>query len=141
MIVSYVNKEVRCPFSLQFFKDVIEKAAQFEKKIAGEVEVVVVGDSRIKALNRRYRKKNKVTDVLSFAWREDKKMPGKMLGQIYICYPQIVRQAKEFKIKIKEELARMLTHGLLHLVGYDHTQIAEEKKMFDLQEKIIKSIL
>lgn len=123
-------------------KSVVEKisllTSRYEKKVSGEVEITLVGDKKIKSLNSKYRGKNKVTDVLSFSWREDGEMPGKFLGQIYICYPQIIRQAKDYKIAVKEEFARMLVHGLLHLVGYDHVKPGDARKMFKLQEKIVR---
>lgn len=103
----------------------------------GELEINIVGDKAIKDLNFRYRGKNKVTDVLSFAWQEDKKVRTKYLGQIYICYPQIERQAKEFKVKPREEFVRMLAHGFLHIIGYDHIKKKEAEKMFKIQEAIV----
>ena len=120
---------------------IVSLAARAEKKIHGTVEVTIVGEKKIKALNLKYRGKDKVTDVLSFSWLEGGKMPGDFLGQIFICYPQIVRQAEEYKVSVEEEFARMLVHGLLHLVGYDHVKENEAKKMFVLQEKIIKKYL
>ena len=122
-------------------KKVVSFAARHEKKIRGTVEVTIVGEKKIKSLNAKYRGKNKVTDVLSFSWLEGGEMPGNFLGQIFICYPQSVRQAKEYKILVEEEFARMLVHGLLHLVGYDHIKDKDAKKMFALQEKIIKKHL
>lgn len=114
-----------------------QKISGFEKKIKGDVEINIVGEKEIKSLNKKYRNKNKVTDVLSFAWQEDKKIKSNFLGQIYICLPQIKRQAKEYNVTIKEEFKRMLIHGLLHLVGYDHQIDKDEKKMFALQDKIL----
>lgn len=107
-------------------------------KINGELEVSVVGDREMKELNYRYRGKDCVTDVLSFAWQEDKQVKSEFLGQIYICYPQIARQAKEFGVKIGEEFVRMLAHGFLHVAGYDHLKKLEAEKMFKIQEEIIK---
>ncbi len=141
MIASFINKEVRCPLSVNFITKVISKAARFEPKLIGEIEIIVVGDRAMCALNRQYRNKDKVTDVLSFAWQEDKKIKGSMLGQIYICYSQIVRQAKEYKVSVRQEFVRMLVHGMLHLVGYDHMRPSDAKKMFALQEKIIFTVL
>ena len=141
MISVYAYKEIRCSITLRFLNEVALRASRFERNIKGNVEIIVVGDKKIRQINRDFRKKDKITDVLSFAWQEDSKVPSETLGQIYICYPQIVRQAKEFKITIKEEFTRMLVHGLLHLVGYDHMRINDEKKMFALQEKIINNVL
>lgn len=114
-------------------------AARLVKKIKGRIEVIVAGDAAVRNLNRRYRGINKTTDVLSFAWGEDKTMPGgAYLGQIYLSYPRIRRQARAFKAPVAEEFARMLIHGLLHIAGYDHVRAAAAKRMFALQEKIIR---
>lgn len=114
---------------------IVSLAARFSKKIRGTVEVAVVGDKKIQTLNKKYRGKNKVTDVLSFSW-----LSGDFLGQIFICYPQIVRQAKEYEISVDEEFARMLVHGLLHLVGHDHVKKIEASRMFKIQERIVDKL-
>lgn len=99
------------------------------------VSVVLVGNVKIKKLNRDYRGKNKVTDVLSFGDLGEKDF----LGEIVICWPQIKRQAKEYRVGEQEELARMLAHGLLHLKGLDHERSAKDaKKMFRAQDKLLR---
>lgn len=135
--VEYITK-VACPFTEKEVLQTATIASRHEKKIQGTVEVVVVGDKAIQDLNRRYRGKNKVTDVLSFAWEEDELAPSAMLGQVYISYPQIKRQAKSFECTPEEEFIRMLVHGLLHIVGYDHMTQKEADSMFPLQEKIVE---
>lgn len=130
------NKRVKCPWT----QGAVEKVfglIQKKVKVSGELEVNIVGDKEIKDLNFRYRGKNKVTDVLSFAWQEEKLVKTESLGQIYICYPQIARQATELSIKVKEEFVRMLTHGFLHIMGYDHVHKKDAKKMFKIQEEIV----
>jgi len=142
MIKVMFNPAIRVPFTKEYIEKIVRKISKKEKKITGSVEINIVGDKEIKELNSRYRGKNKVTDVLSFAWQEEKSAPSQdFLGQIYICFPRIVRQAKEFKVNVEEEFFRMLAHGLLHLAGYDHEEEKEAKKMFDLQEKILKSLI
>lgn len=136
-----VFKKVAIPWTNKWIGDVVDLVAKKEKKVKGEVEVVIVGDSEIKRLNCECRGKDKVTDVLSFAWQEDAVVGSDMLGQIYISYPQIKRQAKTWQVTVKEEFSRMLVHGLLHLVGYDHSNEKDSKKMFDLQEKVVKLVL
>jgi probable rRNA maturation factor len=59
-------------------------------------------------------------------------------GDIFICIPQIRRQAKEYGVLYKEELYRMTVHGVLHLLGYDHGQKKDEKEMFSLQDKFVR---
>lgn len=131
-------KHVRCPWSEQKARKLILLAGE-KIKINGILEVIVVGNAEIKKLNSKYRRKNKITDVLSFAWREDKKIKSEYIGEIYICFPQIVKQAKEYKVTVKDEFARMLVHGILHLAGYDHLTGPQEKKMIGIQEKIVNA--
>lgn len=129
-----------CPVKLREVQTIASVAARFEKKIKGEVEINIVSNNKIQEINREYRHKDAVTDVLSFAWQEGDSVDDN-LGQIFISYEQIKKQAREYSVTVKEEFARMLVHGLLHLVGYDHLVEKDEKKMFSLQEKIICSIL
>lgn len=129
--------KVACPFTESEIETIVKTAARTEKKIRGTIEVTIVGDKDIQKLNKQYRGLNKITDVLSFAWEEDPIVPSSMLGQIYISYPQIKRQAAGFNASPQEELVRMLVHGLLHIVGYDHMQKRDADKMFPLQEKIV----
>lgn len=132
-------KKVVCPVQNKTVQKLAELAGRKEKKIKGRIEVVVVGETEIKSLNAQYRGKKAVTDVLSFAWQENGLKNGSddLLGQIYLCYPRITRQAKDFGVTAKEEFARMLVHGLLHLVGYDHAQKKEADLMFGLQEQVL----
>lgn len=113
-------------------------------KIKGDLSVHFIGRDRMKKMNFIYRNKNKVTDVLSFAINDGKfflNKEEKELGDIFICFEQVKKQAKENKINYEEELKRILIHGVLHLAGYDHTKENEAKKMFCLQEKILRDIL
>jgi len=128
------------PIKHSLVKRVIKIASRRAKKIKGEIEVNIVDGQTIKKLNKLFRQKNQVTDVLSFAWQEEKRITSPMLGQIFICYPQIKRQAKEYELAVETEFIRMLTHGLLHLVGHDHGNSREAKIMFALQEKIIGEV-
>jgi probable rRNA maturation factor len=141
MIEVSVSIRVKTPLTEEAIIRAVAQAARYEKKIKKAVEIQVIGDKAITKLNHQYRGLNKPTDVLSFSWVEDPDFPAGSLGQIYISYPQIVRQAPRFKVSPVEEFYRMLTHGLLHLVGYDHLQELPVKKMFALQEKIVTAIM
>ncbi len=134
-------KKVTCPITEKFLNQIVEIFCKETKIKKGGFEVVVIGDKEMKRLNYTYRRKNKTTDVLSFSFLEDKKIKVDFLGQIFIAYPQIKRQAKQYKISEKEEFVRMLVHGLLHLVGYDHDTKMKEYKMFKLQESMVCKIL
>ena len=134
------TKTAKCPWDIKKIINIVKIAAKAESKLKGGIEINIVGDKRIRTLNRVYRGIDKQTDVLSFAWQEEKKFVGNFLGQIYISYPQIKRQAKKYEVSTKEEFRRILIHGLLHLVGYDHVVKKEAKTMFGLQEKLLKKI-
>lgn len=133
----YYNKKVYCPWLGRDVDKILALIAKYEKKVKGELEVNIISAVEIKQLNKRYRGINKPTDVLSFAWQEDKKIKTENLGQIYLCYERIVAQAKEHGVPAREEFVRILVHGVLHLVGYDHCEPKEAEKMFNLQEKIV----
>lgn len=109
-----------------------------------EVDVSLVGDEEIHQINRDYRGVDRVTDVISFAFLDDKSEAGKivgdvprLLGEIFICVPQALRQAKEIGNSDERELSFLFCHGLLHLLGYDHMTKEDEEIMFPLQEKIL----
>lgn len=117
------------------------KGTAFAK--GAELSVTWVGDAEMKRLNRAYRGKNKTTDVLSFPLLEGRKMPripkGPLpLGDVVVSLSQTARQAKERGIPFRSELALLVVHGILHLLGYDHVTLREEKRMFGLQERLLK---
>lgn len=109
----------------------------YKKKIDGEIEVMITDNRTIKSLNRIWRGKDEVTDVLSFVMSKDKLFKTDSLGQIVISYPKIITQAKEYNVSVKEEFSRMFVHGLLHIVGFEHSTEAKAKKMFKIQEEIL----
>lgn len=87
-----------------------------------EVSLVVVSPTEIQELNRQYRDKDAVTDVLSFHTWEDLReiFPGYLLGEIFVCYQRAEEQAERLGHSVPEELATLCIHGLLHLQGHDH---------------------
>lgn len=99
------------------------------------VGVVIVGSPQMTALNKKFRRKNKVTDVLSFSGDQN------FLGDIVLCGPQIKKQAKDHELSEAEELTYLLIHGLLHLLGYDH-EVSERdaQKMFKIQDKLFADL-
>jgi probable rRNA maturation factor len=91
-------------------------------------------------LNKEYRGVDRTTDVLSFALEdgENIKLPIRELGDVFVSIPKMIEQAKEFNHSEKRELSFLVCHGLLHLLGYDHTRSKEEEeKQFGLQDKIL----
>lgn len=106
-----------------------------------EVSVLLVGDGRMRKLNREYRGKDKTTDVLSFPQGGPCGAALCSLGDIVISVPQTIRQAGEYGATFYEELARLLIHGLLHLLGYDHEGNAYQARiMRKLETEILEAI-
>lgn len=111
-----------------------------------EIDVSLVDDETIHEINRSYRGVDRVTDVISFAFNDDKdpshailnpEVP-RMLGEILICLPQAKRQAEQIGNTLQRELSFLFVHGLLHLLGYDHMKKEDEEIMFPLQDKILE---
>ena len=111
-----------------------------------EIDVSLVDDETIHQINRDYRHVDRVTDVISFAFNDDKdphdqiKDPAveRMLGEILICLPQAQRQAKDIGNSERRDLSFLFVHGLLHLLGYDHMKKEDEDVMFPLQDVILE---
>lgn len=134
--------KTRLPVSNKKMQEVIFFVLQKERK-GGSVSVHCIGDAAMKKMNHIYRGKNKTTDVLSFAAQEGS-WPGKTeseLGDLFINLAQITRQAKVWEVSVKEEFLRMLIHGTLHILGYDHLEQADAKVMFAKQEKYLQQLV
>ena len=100
-----------------------------------DINVVFVTSDHIKSLNSNFRKKNKPTDILSFASNDPE-----LLGELILCPSVIEAQAQKNGWRAKYEYLYMLVHGVLHLLGYDHETDTEEQKMFALQDDIFNLI-
>ncbi|QQR89315.1 MAG: rRNA maturation RNase YbeY [Myxococcales bacterium] len=95
-----------------------------------ELSLLLCGDRQIQILNRRYRNKDKATDVLSFPQIDDpRKMDCSMLGDVVISRTTAARQAREKGHSELDEITFLLAHGLLHLLGMDHRTAAEDRRM------------
>ena len=102
--------------------------------------VIIVDNKTIHKINKEYRNIDRETDVISFALEDDKTIndsPIRVLGDIYISIEKAKEQAKEYGHSLKRELCFLMTHGFLHLLGYDHMKKEDENIMFPLQEKIL----
>jgi probable rRNA maturation factor len=105
-----------------------------------ELSIALVSDAQIKRLNKRYRNKDRPTDVLSFPIGE-KVEDWLILGDIVISVDTARRQAQELGHSLEEEIKRLLVHGLVHLLGYDHELGGEEeKKFFELEEFVLREL-
>ena len=102
--------------------------------------IIIVNNEEIHKINREYRGVDRETDVISFALEDDDtfiSMEVRVLGDIYISIDKAKEQAESYGHSLKRELSFLTIHGLLHLLGYDHMEEDDEKKMFSLQELIL----
>ena len=129
-----------------------------------QVNLLLTDENSIQEMNRSFRNIDRVTDVLSFPMLPfenpgdfsfleedgtdedlesdcfDPESGELLLGDIVICVPRCLEQAKSYGHSVRREYAFLIAHSLLHLCGYDHMNETQEKEMFSLQEKILESL-
>lgn len=106
------------------------------------VSVELIGDARMRQLNHRYRGRDTTTDVLAFAMRDAPGPFSELLGDVVISIPRAAKQARERGHTVTHELAVLLIHGILHLLGYDHERDEREARRMRRQEqKILRTLL
>ncbi|MDR0846310.1 MAG: rRNA maturation RNase YbeY [Lactobacillales bacterium] len=113
------------------------------------MSVIIVDNEEIHRINKEYRDIDRATDVISFAAHDDPDDFAEMdaelsaelaldFGDIYISWEKAYEQAKEFDHSRERELGFLAIHGLLHLLGYDHMEEADEREMFELQKELLE---
>ena len=110
-----------------------------------ELSVLVTDDETVRGLNKRYREIDTETDVLSFRMDGEEGFvtppeSAEQLGQVVIAFPTALRQAEEAGHDIDVELAHLLAHGILHLLGYDHEAAADAKLMRSKEEALLGDV-
>ncbi len=109
------------------------------RKERGEVSVRFVSEKEIAELNLYYAKRKIPTDVLAFPSAVSE--PGKKeWGDLFLATKYAARNAKDRAVPLREEIDRLLVHGMLHLFGYDHRTKSEETRMFGLQERAVRRL-
>jgi probable rRNA maturation factor len=103
-----------------------------------DVSLALISDADMRRLNRKYRRIDLPTDVLSFT--QDFHLPSgrRLLGDILIAAPTARRQAREAGHPLEDEASMLAVHGLLHLLGHDHERPGEARMMFGLQERLLR---
>lgn len=143
-VIVPVIRRVKAPVSDVWIRKAVAATLRgVKEKSASEVGVVFVSDREMMKLNTMHRRKKKTTDVLSFGndatWPEAGEN-ARMLGDIVISVAQARRQAGRAKKTLESEIALLIIHGVLHLLGYDHVTVRQEKAMFSLQTRILKTL-
>jgi probable rRNA maturation factor len=131
----------------KFFRKILETAITAVRLPPKNIELSLslVAKDKIKALNQKFRDKNKATDVLSFPLLskidKNSEISGIIaLGDIFICLPVAKEDAKKEGLDLNFKLAFLTIHGFLHLLGYDHEKPKDRTKMFALQNKLLKNL-
>jgi probable rRNA maturation factor len=155
MLQLKLSIQIEKPFTGLVSREWLKKAVTLALSRAGinkavELGLVIASDETVNNLNRKYRGVDGTTDVLAFAFTEasvNKARPFAVppdkvihLGEVIISYPQARRQSVEQKHSLEKELALLVVHGVLHLLGYDHEQPEEAKSMRALEARALDNI-
>ncbi|MGL5277874.1 MAG: rRNA maturation RNase YbeY [Cetobacterium sp.] len=113
---------------------------EFESEKPVYISVALVGNEEIQRINRDFRDKDRPTDVISFAYHETEDYmigPYDTLGDIIISLERVEEQCNEYNHSFRREFFYVLTHGMLHLLGYDHIEEEDKKEMRAREEEIL----
>ena len=137
----YFQEDMKAPLDEKEIKARLDSFLS-ELGVTSDFSISFVSDDEIRNLNREYRAKDEPTDVLTFRLKDDDTFPdvveGDEMGDIFISLDAVSRNASEFSVPFSEELTRVMLHGLLHLLGYDHeSNDFKSEKMLQKQEDIM----
>jgi len=127
-----INNKTKQEINLKIVENVIKKFLIYFNKKKYSVSLAFVSDGIIKKINKKYRRKDQITDILSFNGE------GNFLGEIIIDYAQIKRQAKRFNNSFEQELVYILVHGLIHLLGYEDKNNKSKLIMEKIEDNFLK---
>jgi len=130
--VFYGNGRPRMP--KRTIADIVATVLRGEKAKGGKISCILVGDAAIRKINTKYLGHRSVTDVISFPI-ETRPFPE---AELYVNVQQARRQARAYRVSVRNELTRLLVHGLLHVLGYDDKRTNQRKKMFEVQERYVR---
>ena len=118
-------------------KEWLKKSIQTEGKVAGEINYIFCDDDYLAKINYKYLKHNTLTDIITFPYSNSSSV---ISGDVFISIDRVNENAVGLNIKFETELARVLIHGVLHLVGYnDHSN--EEKRQMRSKEDYYLNLL
>ncbi|NQZ66084.1 MAG: rRNA maturation RNase YbeY [Mycoplasmatales bacterium] len=137
------NSDFKFNFEKIYNEIIAETLKLLEIEGDTELSVIILDDINMRKISKKYRNIDTTTDILSFPtnYREIRKLIGyNLLGDIYLSFEKLELQAKKFGHSSKREWSYLFTHGLLHLLGYDHISDDEEKKMNAIAYKIMEKV-
>lgn len=124
----------------RYFQGLLKKRLPFYDYSKLELSIVLVSEKSIRQMNKRFRGIDKVTDVLSFPMFDFNTshnfLNTNMLGDVVVCPSKSISQAQEYNVDYEDELLRLIIHGILHLLGFDHeTDSKEAQRMLRVQKR------
>ena len=138
-IINNTDKEIKELTKLEEYIKFVVTKLEIPEAI---FNIIFVNNEEIHEINKNYRNVDRVTDVISFAL-EDNEVDAfesfRILGDIYIAIDVAYDQAIEYNHSREREVCFLATHGILHLLGYDHMTVEEEKEMFTKQEELLNA--
>ncbi len=133
--ITVLNKQQKIPINLKAVTSFCAQLLQSLKRPDGMLSVSFVGTRTIRSINRKYRKRDYATDVLSFSYGRVRMEGRSFLGDIIIAPVVAAEHASRYGITVEKELRTLLVHGTLHLLGYDHER--DEGEMNQMQTKVM----
>ena len=137
MPVEIVRRVAGRKFSSRGLKQVALAVLQLTEQQDAELSLAMIGNAAMQELNARYRHKNYPTDVLSFPSAKNLPTEARLLGDVIISVEKAAEQAKERRRTLDQEMATLLIHGIVHLLGYDHERSAKDARVMSRIEKKI----
>ncbi|WP_457622359.1 rRNA maturation RNase YbeY [Persephonella sp.] len=138
-----INKELTDrKITKKFLKEAVMRILEYLDVDNSEISITLTDNETIRDINKRWRGKDRPTDVLSFPINEKPpKYRYKILGDVVISLPYAKEQAEKIGLSYREEVLRLLIHGVLHLLGYDHERSEEDAEiMFKLQDNVFEEV-
>lgn len=144
MIEAIAEEGLAPPFPLRWLKGVARQALEALSFPPGRLSLLIAGEARIRELNRRYLGREGSTDVLSFplGGEDFPTSPRHLpyLGEVVLCLPQAQRQADHYGHSLRQEMALLLIHGLLHLVGYEDATLEKRNQMRQQESRLLSQV-
>ena len=138
-IINNTDKEIKEIKKLEEYINFVVEKLDIKKCV---FNIIFVSNEEIHEINKNYRNIDRVTDVISFALEDNEEEVFeelRLIGDIYIAIDVAYDQAIEYNHSKEREVCFLATHGILHLLGYDHMTVEEEKEMFTKQEQLLEA--
>lgn len=138
-----VINETKKEINIDEISNIVDYTLKKENVSNGIINIIIVDNETIHKINKEYRGVDRPTDVISFALEDDDtfiELDYRILGDIYISIDKVYEQAKSYGHSERREISFLTVHGVLHLLGYDHMELEEEKIMFQKQDEILDEL-